>query len=105
MDITKYGMRLKSHLPITIDSIAVNKRRMDTEELFPGYYYITRPIKAYGPLWIRVYHAWLVLTNRAMAIQFSKDHFGMAPEEAARANPKRSKLYQIEETDQSRIKS
>ena len=79
MEITKFGMRLKRSLPVTIDSLmGVERRSLENDEIASGQFCIARPAGAYGSLWRRSYHAWLVLTNRAMATQFTRDHFEMA---------------------------
>lgn len=75
---TPYGYKKKPHLPVTLDSVRVADRRVELEELTEGGWYIAKPKEPHGPLWRRVLHAWLVLTNRAMAVQFSRDHLEMA---------------------------
>lgn len=78
MRVTKYGARLKPWLPLTLDSVKAAAYTGGREELHPGVWFITKPSGAYGPLWLRLYHAWLIISNRAMAIQFSRDHFTLA---------------------------
>ena len=78
MEVTKFGFRMKRHLPITIDSVKLAHTRSEMEEVAPGSWFIAKPKGPYGPLWLRLYHAWLILTNRAIAVQFGQDHYRMA---------------------------
>lgn len=84
MEVTKFGVRLKSSLPFVLDSILVLKREnLESEEISPGHFYIKKPDGAHGSILLRVRQAWLVLTNRAFAVQFMKDHVACAPKEYA----------------------
>lgn len=73
---TNYGTKLKPELPVVIDS--VRRIEADVTEQFNGGWYIAKPAGAYGSVSRRLYHAWLVLTNRAMAMQFMRDHVALA---------------------------
>lgn len=75
---TKFGARLTKNLPITYDSIKSAETVNLLEELRQGECYVSKPTGSFGPLWLRIYHAWLVVTSRAMAVQFTEDHFRMA---------------------------
>lgn len=88
MEITKFGTRLKPSLPVTIDSLKVSQGHA-LEEVFPGSWFIAKPKGALGPLWKRLYHAWLVLTNRAIAIQFTRDHAEMAGQDTLKQDKDR----------------
>lgn len=93
MERTKFGARMKPSLPVTIDSLlAADRDGMKNEEVLPGRWYIAKPRGAHGPLWKRAYHAWLVLTNRAMAVQFTSDHVALVnnPEAHLHARPSAS---------------
>lgn len=82
MEITNYGARMKAHLPVTLDSmLLIDRSKLKVEEVLPGKWFIAKPAGAYGPLWKRLYHAYLVLTKRGMVVQFSRDHMCMAGEQ------------------------
>lgn len=79
MEITNYGARMKPHLPVTLDSLLlIDRSRLKIEEVLPDQWFIAKPTGAYGPLWKRLYHAYLVLTKRGMVVQFTRDHMAMA---------------------------
>ncbi|VTU42634.1 MULTISPECIES: hypothetical protein [unclassified Variovorax] len=75
---TKFGGRARPHLPVTVDSVKGQPYTGPREELRPDGFYIAKPKGSYGPFWLRAYHAWLILTNRAMAFQFTVDHLRLA---------------------------
>lgn len=75
---TKCGARLTQNLPISYDSIKSVESGRLLEELRQGEFYVAKPTGSFGPLWLRIYHAWLVITSRAIAVQFTADHFRMA---------------------------
>jgi hypothetical protein len=86
MEITKYGIRMKAWLPVTLDSmLVIDRSKLTIEEVLPGQYFIAKPPGAYGPLWKRLYHAYLVLTKRGMVVQFTRDHMSMAGQQMADA--------------------
>lgn len=75
---TNYGARCKRTLPITYDSIKAADTRLNQDELLPGKFFTAKPAGSYGPIWMRLYHGWLVLTGKAFAVQFTEDHLRMA---------------------------
>ncbi len=68
------GAKLSHKLPVTIDSIRANHFENTTS--FDGEnWYISKGLNDYyGSLRNRIYHAYLVLTNKAVAVQFTEDH-------------------------------
>lgn len=78
--VTRYGATLKKGLPITIDSICATARSngAEFEEVLAESYFIARPEGGFGSIFGRLHHAWLVLTSKAFAVQFTRDHLEMA---------------------------
>ena len=74
-------MRLEK--PCIIDEIK-DMSILNTMVKINGKWYIAKPFSGYAPLYdfvTRIYHAWLVLTDKAMAVRFKEDDKGIEEEE------------------------
>lgn len=71
---TPLGAKLHKNLPVTIDSLR-SKEFNNTVELYKDHWYIDKGLnKIYNSFFKKLYHAWLILTNKAFAVQFTEDH-------------------------------
>lgn len=74
------GARVKPHLPVTLDSVRsrLEHYKGAHEEVVPGHFFIARNRIVNDVWWKRLYHAWLVIRGRAIAVQFTRDHYELA---------------------------
>lgn len=63
--------------PILLDALVAQHVTAPCTAKFPnGKWYLARPANEdFRPLRRRLYHAWLVLTAQAFAVQYAENHF------------------------------
>lgn len=79
--ITLFGATYDKRLPPLLDSISHCNKDVLVE--INGAWFAAKPYGVVGGIYKRIYHAWLVLTGNAVAVQFAEDHFRMAKEDTS----------------------
>lgn len=91
---TSIGAKAHKSLPETYDSIG-GAQRLATKDCHEGHavglpkceivlgehrgWFLARPWNGYGLPWTRrLYYCWLILTNKASAVQYTEDHVAIA---------------------------
>jgi hypothetical protein len=71
------GASYNKWLPATLDSIR-SQSSGDHIELLHGRYFFAKPHSAFrNSILVKCYHAWLILTSRAFAVQYAEDNIRM----------------------------
>ncbi len=60
--------------PILIDNLVYENKSNTVLSNINGKWYIAKPLNKKSIL-CRIYHAYLIVINKAFAVQFAKDHF------------------------------